>query len=226
MQAHRLMLAATAVGVALTLMSPRAALAAQPTSTQGDSGSARASDEEAVLRWALEVSAAAIGSGKTLGLIRGGSAIEDGPAGGWVWTVGGSYVIHEFDWGKKHYHPHFETAFAAGLIDQDGGSSLIDVRADLVFRWRDFPWNEHVFTTIGAFGGLAQVEEVPLIDAKRHSEDKNRSTFRFHARLEFTFAPPSHPEHEILLFNDHWSGGGIFDQGGWDSYGIGYRRRF
>ena len=41
-----------------------------------------------------------------------------------------------------------------------------------------------------------------------------------------TFALPQAPGYQVTVFNDHSSGGTLFDSGGFDRWGVGFRVTF
>jgi hypothetical protein len=49
---------------------------------------------------------------------------------------------------------------------------------------------------------------------------------KFWLPVELTAALPRWPQHQVVLFLDHQSGGNVFDQGGVDVWGLGYRFEF
>lgn len=73
--------------------------------------------------------------------------------------------------------------------------------------------------------GLNYSEKIFLLDTLKHPGD-NRSHLKFFWPLEITFALPVYKSHRLVLFNHHISGGKLFDKGGMDSFGIGYRYLF
>jgi hypothetical protein len=54
----------------------------------------------------------------------------------------------------------------------------------------------------------------------------HRSHLKFDWPIQFTFALPRWPQHQLVLLNDHQSGGHIFDEGGVNSVGLAYRYEF
>jgi hypothetical protein len=64
-----------------------------------------------------------------------------------------------------------------------------------------------------------------VVDRERHP-GQDRSHLKFDWPIQVTFALPRWPQHQLVLFVDHQSGGHIFDEGGVNSYGIGYRFEF
>lgn len=73
--------------------------------------------------------------------------------------------------------------------------------------------------------GLSYSEKIYLMDRQRHPGE-NRSKLKFNWPIAITFASPQFPDHQAMLFILHQSGGHVFDKGGVNSVGFGYRRGF
>jgi hypothetical protein len=139
-----------------------------------------------------------------------------------------SYRLKEFNLnlGERTLHPRLELRGGFGVVDERGRSSpFMNYMTDVTLRWVDFPWNRYVSTSLGVGGGLWYSEQVFAIDKKRHP-NKDRSHWKFALPIEFTFACPKYPQYQLLLFNHHASGGHIFDEGGLDTWGAGFRIGF
>lgn len=148
----------------------------------------------------------------------------NGPGEGVTYNFTVSYRLHEFDWRTKHLRlqPEIEIPFMLTLVDQRVGGLVPDINTGLVVRWRDFPWNRYVYTTFAIGGGFSYSFSIWTADNQRHPGE-DRSNIKFWLPIEWTFALPSHPRHQFTLFVDHQSGGEIFDNGGVDAWGFGYR---
>ena len=176
-------------------------------------------------RWAFEYGVAFITSQNIEELIGGELDIDDGPAGGEIHYFTASRLLAEPErciFGKT-FHPALELPFTLGIVDENGRSPFASYSMSFVVRWRDFPWNDHVRTTFATGVGLTWSSEVYAMDVQRHPNDDDRSKWKFNWPLQVTFAHPSYPCHQLMLFVAHQSGGRIFDRGGVNSLGIGYR---
>ncbi len=153
--------------------------------------------------------------------------VESGPAGGQVHLFTASYRLATLDWtiGGREYKPLLEIPLTLGIVDENERSPFLNLDVSLQIRWRDFPWNHLVRTTAATGIGLSYAENVWLMDIQRHPND-SRSRLKFNWPLQLTFAHPAHPDHQLTLFIAHQSGGYIFDRGGVNSLGIGYRVEF
>ncbi|MEX2381608.1 MAG: hypothetical protein WD490_04435 [Opitutales bacterium] len=101
----------------------------------------------------------------------------------------------------------------------------MDYNLGVIFRWRDFPWNEWVYTTLESGAGFSYTEKVLGIERQRHP-DRNRNHLAFYWPIELSLAHPRYKQHRAVFFVHHRSGGRIFHQGGANSVGIAYRYAF
>lgn len=95
-------------------------------------------------------------------------------------------------------------------------------------RYRGFPWDEWLTTTIALSTGLNWASEVSDLEAER-SNDTGGYQWQHFFSPEVTFALPSRPDVELLFRLHHRSGGYglINDAGGASQYGtVGLRWRF
>jgi hypothetical protein len=150
-----------------------------------------------------------------------------GPGGGQTYNVTVTRRIKEFDWRlwRLHLRPQIEAPARFTLVDENTGRVIPDVNLGLAFRWRDFPWNRFVRTSLSIGGGLSYSFQIWTAEYQRHPGEE-RSRLKFWLPAEFTFALPKWPEHQIVAFADHQSGGTLFDTGGVDAWGFGYRFEF
>ncbi|MBE0543487.1 MAG: hypothetical protein IH623_19255 [Verrucomicrobia bacterium] len=151
----------------------------------------------------------------------------NGPGSGLTYNLTASYRLREFDWKlwNSRVQPQLELPFMLTLVDEDGKDMFPDYNLGLTFRWRDFPWNHFVYTTFAIGGGLSYSSKIWTADRQRH-EGEDRSNLKYWLPLEFTLALPRYPQHQLMLFIDHQSGGWMFDTGGVDVWGAGYRIQF
>ena len=175
-------------------------------------------------RWSFEYGVAFITSQNIEELMSGELNIDDGPAGGEIHYFTASRLLAEPEWCLfgETYYPSLELPITLGIVDENGRSPFASYSVSFVVRWRDFPWNEHVLTSFATGVGLTWSSEVYAMDKQRHPDD-DRSRWKFDWPLQLTLAHPSHPQHQLVLFIAHQSGGRIFDRGGVNSLGIGYR---
>lgn len=174
--------------------------------------------------WAFEVGVAFLTSNNIGDFLGGDVDIASGPAGGEIYSLTASRRLGQFElnlWGHT-FHPQLEVPLTLEVVDENSRSPFFDLNASLMIRWEEFPWS-HVVSTMFATGvGLSYSDEVYLMDIRRHP-GSDRSRLKFNWPIQLTFALPSHPEHQLMLHIVHQSGGRIFDRGGVNSIGFGYR---
>jgi hypothetical protein len=177
--------------------------------------------------WAFEVGVAFITANNIEDIAGGRINFDKGPAGGQVYRLTAARRLGEFEWksGDSVFRPQLELPLSLEIVDENGRSPFFDLNGGITVRWVDFPWNRWVSTEFSMGVGLSYSEKVYLIDHQRHA-DRNRSKWKFDWPIQMTFAHPEHPQHQILLFLAHQSGGHLFDRGGVNSLGLGYRKGF
>jgi len=157
----------------------------------------------------------------------GGLDIASGSAGGEIYAFTAARQLGEFEFkvGGCTFHPQLELPLTLEVVDENGRDPFLDYNASLMLRWVDFPWNKYVKTSFSMGLGLSYSSKIYLIDKERHPGD-DRSHLKFNWPIQMSLAHPDHPDHELLLFILHQSGGHVFDEGGVNSIGFGYRTSF
>jgi len=152
------------------------------------------------------------------------TSVADGPAGGHMQLFTAAYRLGEPAWkiGGQTYKPLLELPLTLGVVDENGRSPFPNYAASFQVRWRDFPWNEWVSTTISMGVGLAYSEKIFLMDRQTHP-GRYRSRVKINWPTEISLALPQFPQYQLTLFIMHQSGGHIFDRGGINDFGFGYR---
>lgn len=160
-------------------------------------------------------------------LLRGEASRAQGRAAGELYSFTLSRRFGELrtELGGAAFRTEVEFPFTLEIVDEAGRAPFPDFNAAVMLRWPDFPWNDRLSTTFAAGVGLSYSTHVYQIDIDRHPGE-DRSRLKFHLPLQLTFALPDHPRHQLLFFLSHQSGGHIFDQGGVNSVGVGYRFGF
>lgn len=177
--------------------------------------------------WAFEAGVAFITANNIEDIAGGRINFDSGPAGGQIYRLTAARRLGEFEWklGDSVFRPQLEMPLSLEIVDENGRSPFFDLNGGITFRWVDFPWNRWVSTEFSMGVGLSYSEKVYLMDQQRHA-DRNRSKWKFDWPIQMTFAHPDHPEHQLMLFLAHQSGGHLFDRGGVNSLGFGYRKGF
>ncbi len=177
--------------------------------------------------WAFEIGVAFITSNNIDDFLNARYNVNSGPAGGEVYVFTASRRLGELEWniGDHTFRPQLELPFTLEIFDENSRAPFPDLNVSFNVRWVDFPWSEHLHTTFSMGIGLSYSHKVPLMDIQRHPDD-SRSRLKFNWPISLTFGLPEHPEHQAMLFLLHQSGGHVFDRGGINSVGVGYRFDF
>lgn len=177
--------------------------------------------------WAFEAGVAFITASNIEELATGQIDFESGSAGGLIYRLTAARQLGEFEWsiGDSVFRPQLEMPLTLEIADENGRAPFFDLNAGITLRWVDFPWNDWISTEFSMGLGLSYSEKVYLMDIARHPS-RERSRWKFDWPIQLTFAHPEHPDHQFMLFIAHQSGGRIFDRGGVNSVGFGYRKGF
>jgi hypothetical protein len=100
---------------------------------------------------------------------------------------------------------HFAIEAEAGVSGRFGDESLGEVWGALYLRYDGFPWNDFVFTTIGANTGLSLLTETSDFEEWRDSNGKSEELLHY-LGPEITFANPENKDLEFVFRLHHRSG--------------------
>jgi len=153
--------------------------------------------------------------------------IEKGYNGGEVYTLTVSRRLGELNWQVfgHEFHPQMELPVTLEIVDENSRSPFLDYNAAYMMRWVDFPWNKYILTSFGTGVGLSYSSKIYRMDTAAH-EGEDRSNLKIYWPIQWTFALPAYPKDQLTVFIAHQSGGHIFDAGGINCVGLGYRRGF
>jgi hypothetical protein len=115
-----------------------------------------------------------------------------------------------------------------GIGQRYGRQEVTELWGALYFRYRGFPWDDRVTTTVALSTGLNWASEVSEVEQDR-ARDKEGSHWMHYFAPEVTFALPAHPDYELLFRFHHRSGvfGLVSEAFGGAQYGtVGFRVRF
>ena len=177
--------------------------------------------------WSVQVGVAAIAQNDVGEIFSGGLESAEGEGAGQVYSLMLNWTAHRFHipFRGRSLRPQFEPYLTLSLVDENGRSMFPDYNGGAGFRWVDFPWNKWVSTSFFMGVGLSYSSSVYRIDRVRHPSEE-RSHLKLDWPIQLTMALPRWPRSQLVLYNDHQSGGHIFDEGGVNSVGIGYRFEF
>jgi hypothetical protein len=165
--------------------------------------------------WAFQAGVALITNNTINDIIHGRIDVDDGPAGGEVYAFTASKRLGELriELGDHVFTPQLEIPLTLEIVDERSRRPFLDYNAAFAVRWIDFPWNNLVSTQFAMGIGLYFSERIWQMD-RVGREERYRSRLKFDWPISLTLAHPHHPEHQLLLFILHQSGGHFFDRAG------------
>lgn len=108
-------------------------------------------------------------------------------------------------------NPRHQWEFEAQLAKHARGQSHWEVNALVVYRWKNFPWNQTLQTTLAVGEGLSYATETPLLE---EASNTNVGAARLlnYILVEAAFAPPVVTDWSLVVRVHHRSGVfGLFD---------------
>jgi hypothetical protein len=178
--------------------------------------------------WTFEFGVALMTENDIDDFIEGVMDIENGDAGATTYQFTATKQLRElpFELFGNKYTPLLEMPLCLELVDENARDPFLVSNASLQLRWTDFPWNRWVRTTFAAGLGLSYSSKIYAMDKQRHPGEE-RSHLKFNLPIQMSFALPDAPQHQVILYISHHSGGfGTFDRGGVNSVGISYAYSF
>ncbi len=178
--------------------------------------------------WTFEFGAALMTQNDIDDFIEGRFDFEEGDAGATTYQFTATKKITELslEWFGSQFTPWIEMPLCLELVDENANDSFLVYNASMQIRWVDFPWNSFVHTTFAAGLGLSYASQIYDMDIQRHPGE-DRSHLKFNVPIQFSFSLPDAPQHQIIFYISHHSGGfGFFDHGGVNSIGASYAYSF
>ena len=148
----------------------------------------------------------------------------------WQWRYKDSYLVAgTLSREVVAYRDWAAIELEAGVGQRFGFLQEGEAWGAMYFRWKWFPWNEYLRTTVAISTGLNYATDVPPYERFRTDSPKSPRTLHF-LSPEITFGLPSAPNVDLVLRLHHRSGGraNIFNSAsGGAQYGTaGIRYRF
>jgi hypothetical protein len=141
-----------------------------------------------------------------------------------AYTLSPENAVSRFFW---HIRARFQLAGNFAIRDEGdrSGDPIYEGDAYFIVRWRNFPWNRYVATSLAIGDGLSYVSRVP--DQEEEDNDDTNKLLNY-LMLEATLALPSYPQWQLLYRIHHRSGVyGLFgDNSGSNVIGVGLRYHF
>jgi hypothetical protein len=175
-------------------------------------------------RWSFQAGVGFITGSTIDDIFMGKTGLAKGDARGVIYLVQASYKLAELKpvvWGH-HLALDLELPLVLDMVDERGSDPFFQYNGGFAVRWKSFPWNHWLYTNLETGIGLTYSQHVLATERARHP-DRERSHLEFYWPVQLMLAHPRHREHQLVLFNHHHSGGGIFHRGGANSVGVGYR---
>jgi len=129
---------------------------------------------------------------------------------------------------RRFFQPLVSTVEVAGNITQrrDPNGLIYEFDPYLNFRWKNFPWNNTVATTLSIGDGLSYATGLPLREEHDSTNNNAKHLLNFLV-LEASFAAPQHPDLEFVVRVNHRCGAwGLFGAGNLSSNAVGVGIRY
>lgn len=128
-----------------------------------------------------------------------------------VWyTVEVDRQLSKDNWARKHLAPLLGAStieLAANYTyETDPTGPISQLNEYFIVRWRDFPWNRTVLTTIGVGEGVSWASHTSQKEEESESDPGDAPPWLNYLMTEFTFALPEHPEWQVAYRLEHRSG--------------------
>ena len=115
--------------------------------------------------------------------------------------LGGTFSVEVYD-----FHGLLGVEAEAGLGQRFGSLHETEVWGAAYLRWKYFPWNHIVRTTVAVSTGVNYASGVPRYEILQSGNGKGSNALHYFSP-EITFALPSAPDQELVVRIHHRSGG-------------------
>lgn len=129
---------------------------------------------------------------------------------------------------RRFFQPLVSTVEVAGNITQrhDPNGLIYEFDPYLNFRWKNFPWNNVVATTLSIGDGLSYATGLPLREEHDSTNNNAKHLLNFLV-LEASFATPKYPDVQLVVRVNHRCGAwGLFGAGNLSSNAVGVGIRY
>jgi hypothetical protein len=178
-------------------------------------------------RWTFQASAVLISANVIDDFIFFKFDRAKGEAGGEMYLFNTSYTLTdlELELLGKQMNLQMEWPLVFGLINERGRPLFHNINSGIAFRWTNLPFSKFVYANFETGVGLTYSEHVMKIERVRKPH-RERSHLKIYWPIQLILAHPKHRQHQLVLQIHHQSGGHIFDIGGSNMLGLGYRYVF
>jgi hypothetical protein len=137
----------------------------------------------------------------------------------YAYRLGDSYFIGgSFSRTIAEIGPYVSYELEAGIGQRFGSLHEEEVWLALYGRWRYFPWNDYVRTTVAASTGVNYVSAIPQYEVF-YSGNNQGSRLLHYISPELTLGLPSMPDTDLVIRSHHRSGGGRYFGNNFPAYG-------
>jgi hypothetical protein len=151
-------------------------------------------------RWSYQAGVAFITGSTIDDLLLVDGKFPKGPWGRAIYLVQVSYKAAELEpelFGHR-FPIDLELPLVLGIVNQHRGSPFLQYSGGVTLRWKKFPWNEWVYTTVETGIGLTYSQHVLEAERERHP-NRERSHLEFYWPVQLTVAHPLHRQHQFVL---------------------------
>ncbi len=111
-------------------------------------------------------------------------------------------------WRAFSFEPYFDIEIEGQVAKHfSGGQNNWEINGLPVFRWRHFPWNAYVNTSIAFGTGLSYALSYPTLE-QQNNLDAKASRFTGYAMIEIAVSPPQWPRWSLVARLHHRSSAG------------------
>jgi hypothetical protein len=106
--------------------------------------------------------------------------------------------------------------FEQQAVKHFGGQNNWEFNSVLMIRWKTFPWDSFIDTSLAFGDGISIATDTPDLEVAHYGANNANAILNF-VLAEFTFALPDHPNPELVMRMQHRSGAfGLIDDT-WDA---------
>ena len=126
----------------------------------------------------------------------------------WNWRFGKSYLVAgALSRPFITYGTYFDLEAEIGVGKRFGLLHQQEIWGAVYFRYKEFPWNNYVRTTVAISTGINYSTDIPRYE-KQRSQGPGANFLHF-LSPEITFGLPQYPNADIVVRFHHRSGGGL-----------------
>lgn len=129
----------------------------------------------------------------------------------WDWRYSEGYLLAaSFSRRVGSFGRYIDIEVEAGVAKEFGIASEGELWGAFYFRWKYFPWNEYLQTTIAVSSGLNIATDISELEARRALNHLGSQVLHYFSP-EATFALPGNPAWQLMIRIHHRSGAGLID---------------